>query len=34
MHRVGRIELIEDAPPVGRLILFSPASLRVVLHPA
>jgi pulcherriminic acid synthase len=34
MERVGRIELLEEALPTGRLILFSPASLRVVLHPA
>lgn len=34
MHRVGRVELLEEAPAVGRLILFSPASLRVVLHAA
>jgi pulcherriminic acid synthase len=34
LRRVGRIELLDHAPPVGRLILYSPASLRVVLHPA
>lgn len=34
LRRVSRIELLEDAPPVGRLVLFSPASLPVILHPA
>jgi cytochrome P450 len=34
LARVGRIELLEEAPAVGRLILFAPASLRVRLHAA
>ena len=34
LRRAGRVELVEDAHPTGRLILFSPASLRAVLHPA
>jgi pulcherriminic acid synthase len=33
LGRAGRIELLEDAPDTGGLILWSPASLRVVLHP-
>jgi cytochrome P450 len=32
LDRVDRIELLEDAPDVGGLILWSPASLRATLH--
>jgi len=34
LDRAGRIELLDDAPPVGRLVLFSPPSLCARLLPA
>ncbi len=34
MARAERVELVGPAPSVGRLVLFSPATLPVVLHPA